>query len=194
MTTIGGSSPSVPLLPPVRPAGESNLRPMFHSLSIAASGLSAQRARLEVAAQNIANAETTRTAEGGPYRRKLVSLEANPGTPALPQSIDLSSLSVLAGAGSPLGALASIPVPIAGAPESPDSGGVKIAGITEDKSEGPLVYDPGHPDANASGYVRMPNVRITDEMMELMDARRVYDANATVFQSAKAMLRRALDI
>jgi len=73
-------------------------------------------------------------------------------------------------------------------------GGVQVVGISEDQSEGPLVYDPGHPDANAQGYVRYPNVRITDEMVDLMEARRVYEANATVFQAAKQLLRRALDI
>ncbi len=72
--------------------------------------------------------------------------------------------------------------------------GVRVAGVETDTSEGPLVYQPGHPDANADGYVRMPNVRITDEMVDLMDARRVFEANATVFQSAKQMLRRAIDI
>ena len=72
--------------------------------------------------------------------------------------------------------------------------GSKVTGIVEDQSEGPLVYDPGHPDADDAGYVRMPNVRITDEMVDLMDARRVFEANATVFQSAKQMLRRAIDI
>jgi flagellar basal-body rod protein FlgC len=66
--------------------------------------------------------------------------------------------------------------------------------VEEDPTEGPLVYEPGHPDADANGYVRYPNVSITDEMVSLMDARRVYEANATVFQSAKAMLRRSLDI
>jgi flagellar basal-body rod protein FlgC len=73
-------------------------------------------------------------------------------------------------------------------------GGVQVVSIGEDQSEGPLVYDPGHPDANAQGYVRYPNVRITDEMVDLMEARRVYEANATVFQAAKQLLRRALDI
>ena len=72
--------------------------------------------------------------------------------------------------------------------------GGQVVAVGEDQSEGPLVYDPGHPDANAQGYVRYPNVRITDEMVDLMEARRVYEANATVFQAAKQLLRRALDI
>jgi flagellar basal-body rod protein FlgC len=71
---------------------------------------------------------------------------------------------------------------------------VRVARITEDATEGPLVYDPGHPDADGNGYVRYPNVRVTDEMIDMLDARRIYEANATVFQSAKAMLKKALDI
>jgi flagellar basal-body rod protein FlgC len=193
MTTIGPNNPNN-LLPTTRPLVQVVGRPMFRSLAIASTGLSAQRARMEVAAQNIANAETTRTPEGGPYRRKVVSLKANLGTPQAMQVLDISALAGLAGGGAPLSVLSSIPVPIAGGAEAADAGGVRIAGIAEDTTEGPLVYDPGHPDANANGYVRLPNVRITDEMMEMMDARRIYDANATVFQSAKAMLRRAIDI
>ncbi|MDB4917294.1 MAG: flagellar basal-body rod protein FlgC [Gemmatimonadetes bacterium] len=166
-------------------------RPMFRALQIASGGLSAQRARLEVAAQNIANSETTRTPDGGPYKRRYVQLEAladasranalmNPGT------------SLTSGGVTEPG---SQPVISAGqnAPEE-DVIGVHVAGIYEDPTPGPLVYDPGHPDADVNGYVRMPNVHVTDEMMEMMDARRVYDANATVFQAAKAMLHRALEI
>jgi flagellar basal-body rod protein FlgC len=72
--------------------------------------------------------------------------------------------------------------------------GVRVAAIEEDNSEGPLVYDPGHPDADAAGYVRYPNVRVTDEMVDLMSARRIYEANATMFQSAKSMLRAAINL
>lgn len=155
------------------------VRPMFRTLGIAASGLSAQRQRLEVVAQNIANAETTRTADGTPYRRQVVRMEAkavngqpyevNP--PPIPSVFRLPS-------GDPVGTLA----------------GVQVTAIEEDQGEGPLVYDPGHPDADEKGYVRMPNVRITDELVDMMSARRVYEANATVFQSAKAMLRKSIEI
>ena len=153
---------------------------MFGALRIAASGLSAQRARLEVAAQNIANAETTRTPEGGAYRRKSVMLEALAATPTAINN-DIADAS-------------KANVDMTNTENTPDFGGVRVAGISEDNTPGPMVYDPAHPDADANGYVHMPNVRITDEMMEMMDARRVYDANATVFQAAKTMLRRALDI
>ncbi|MGH7504821.1 MAG: flagellar basal body rod protein FlgC, partial [Longimicrobiales bacterium] len=73
-------------------------------------------------------------------------------------------------------------------------GGVAVTGVFESATEGALVYDPGHPDADANGYVRMPNVSITDELVDLMDARRMYEANATVFQAMKGMLQRALQI
>jgi flagellar basal-body rod protein FlgC len=122
-------------------------------LRISASGLAAQHQRLDAIATNIANAETTRTADGGPYQRKVVGL-----APSL------------------------------------DGLGVRVTGLQADTSQGQLVYDPGHPDADATGYVRYPNVDVPTEMVDLMVARRTYEANATVFQVAKAMLRRALDI
>jgi len=128
---------------------------MFRSLEIASSGLSAQRVRMEVAATNIANAETTHGADGNPFKRQIVTLQS------------------VAGDGGET---------------------VEVASVTEDSTPGPLVYDPGHPDANADGYVRYPNVRITDETVDLMSARRVYEANASVLQVAKAMLRHSLDI
>jgi flagellar basal-body rod protein FlgC len=71
---------------------------------------------------------------------------------------------------------------------------VRALAIEEDPTEGPMVYDPGHPDADKAGYVRYPNVQVTTELVDLMEARRVYEANATVFQAAKQLLRRALDI
>jgi flagellar basal-body rod protein FlgC len=134
------------------PAGGSPGRPMFGTLAISASGLSAQRFRMDTIATNIANAETTHTVEGGPYRRRTVEMQAAGGA------------------------------------------GVQVTGVSEDATAGPLVYDPAHPDANADGYVRYPNVSVTDEMVGLMDARRMYEANATVFQATKSMLKAAIDI
>jgi flagellar basal-body rod protein FlgC len=161
---------------------------MFGSLAIASSGLSAQRVRMEIIAQNLANAETTRTPEGGAYQRKIVNLEAvkaqdaNGGTSAPDAATAASSTSA----------------PTVNDPNKTDTndvyGGVRVASISTDKTEGALVYDPGHPDADKNGYVRMPNVSITDEMMDLMNARRLYEANATVFQVARAMLHKSLDI
>lgn len=155
-------------------------RPMFRTLGISASGLSAQRTRLDVIASNIANAETTRVEEGGgAYQRRVVRMEER-GNAWQPYEVNTAGDPALfrLPSGNPMDAMH----------------GVAVAAIEEDPSEGPLVYDPGHPDADAAGYVQYPNVRITDELVDLMDARRVYEANATVFQSAKSMLRRALDI
>jgi flagellar basal-body rod protein FlgC len=163
-----------PLLGQQGPIPGPQTRPMFRTLGVASTGLTAQRQRLEAIASNIANAETTRTEEGTPYRRRVVRLEAAPGAPVPPGMPPRFRLPTL----NPADA----------------AWGVRVAAIQEDVSEGPMVYDPGHPDADPAGYVRMPNVRITDEMVDLLSARRVYEANATVFQSAKAMLRRALEI
>jgi flagellar basal-body rod protein FlgC len=133
-------------LPPGRLA--SLLRP----LALAATGMAAQEQNLEVISQNLANAETTRTSEGGPYRRQSVVL-------------------------------------------APDGhGGVQVIRVAEDTTPGRSVYNPGHPDADQNGYVKYPNVDITSELVDLTIARRVYEANATVFQAAKAMLQRAIDI
>jgi flagellar basal-body rod protein FlgC len=171
--------------PPLLPLGgnaEPPVRPnLFRPLDIAKSGLSAHRTRMEVAATNIANAETTRTAGGGPYRRRVVRLEEGvrdalrPLPPLLPVDPEDTT-----------------PVP----PLSPTDamGGVEVTAIEEDPSEGPMVYDPGHPDADRAGYVRKPNVRVTDELLDLMESKRHYEANATVFQAARQMLRRALDL
>jgi flagellar basal-body rod protein FlgC len=176
-------------IPPQLPQRPEVPRAMFSSLAIAASGLSAQRVRMDVIAQNLSNAETTKTPEGGPYQRRVVNLEA-----VAPQtSTEMTSSGVTA--------------PTPGAPVLPgaqafgtpiemtnDVGGVRVASIGVDKSEGALVYNPGSPDADKNGYVRMPNVNLTDELMDLMNARRIYEANATVFQVAKAMLHRATEL
>jgi flagellar basal-body rod protein FlgC len=159
---------------PINGIPGADARPMFRTLAIASSGMTAQRMRLEAIAGNIANAETTRTEDGTPYRRRVVRLEAGRVDPSLP------------------GAGASFRIPALNPADS--AHGVRVVAMDEDASEGPLVYDPGHPDADPAGYVRYPNVSITDEMVDLLSARRVYEANATVFQSARAMLRRALEI
>jgi flagellar basal-body rod protein FlgC len=182
-------------------AGVESPRPRFRSLGISASGLSAQRARMETMAQNIANADVTRTAEGGPYRRRTTILEAATqdmvgGSPA--------TRGTLAGASRPFGAAPfevpartdgprGIPIPIL----PPDDGlyGVRVAGTVEDPADvGRLVYEPGHPDADPNGYVRYPDIDPTQELVQLLDAKRLYEANATVFQATKSMLRAALDI
>ncbi len=160
-----------PALPAFLPfAGRAPVRPdpaMFRGLALSASGLSAQRLRMEVASANLANAETTRTADGGPYQRRVVTME--PVTPMGPVAQSMGDdVSV--------------------------DGGVLVTGIAADTSLGDIIYDPTHPDADAKGYVRLPNVDPTKELVTLMEARRLYEANATAFTSMKAMLRRAIDI
>lgn len=172
--------PPIKMLPLLTNSMEQGPRPPFaRPLDISKAGMSVQRLRMEVAANNIANVETTRTEGGGPYRRRVVRLEEvtrDGGVLPFP----------------PLPLDPSRPAPVPGGADG--RSGVQAVAIEEDASEGPLVYNPGHPDADGSGYVRMPNVRVTDEMVELMEAKRIYEANATVFQAAKQMLRRALDI
>ena len=149
---------------------------LFGSLDISASALSAERLRMDVTAENLANAQSTRTAGGGPYRRKEVVLEAT-------------------GDGGFAGALASARAGggSAGSGGGPD-GGVRVSGIVEDQTPNRLVYDPSHPDANAQGYVSMPNVNPVTEMVDLISASRSYEANVTAMQTSKQMFTKTLDL
>lgn len=181
---------------------------MFRSLAISASGLSAQRVRMETIASNIANAETTHDVNGAPYRRRVAVMAAGdsgtgtaadpvaPGQPAGTAGVfnGVNAFEVPSGE-FPADGPRRFQVPVLET-NGPDGGGtgVHVAGIQEDTSAGQLVYDPGHPDADKNGYVHYPNVRITDEVVDMMDARRVYEANASVFQAAKGMLNQALNI
>jgi flagellar basal-body rod protein FlgC len=181
-------------MPPQLPQRPEIPRAMFSALAIAASGLSAQRVRMDVIAQNLSNAETTKTPDGGPYQRRVVNLEA-----VAPQATTEMTSSIVP-VPTPAAVTGNIPLPAAQAFGSTpiemtnDVGGVRVASIGTDTSEGALVYNPGSPDADKNGYVRMPNVNITDELMDLMNARRIYEANATVFQVARAMLHKAIEI
>ena len=183
-------------------------QPMFRSLSIAASGLSAQRVRMETIAGNIANAETTHDANGVPYRRRVAVLgsgdgsvaavdgQVAPGQPSGTAGVFNGANAFQVPSGSfPADGPRSFQVPVLETNGPSGSGsGVHVAGIQDDTSDGQLVYDPGHPDADKNGYVHYPNVRVTDEIVDMMDARRVYEANASVFQTAKGMLKQALNI
>jgi flagellar basal-body rod protein FlgC len=149
---------------------------LFGSLDISASALSAERLRMDVTAENLANAQSTRTANGGPYRRKEVVLEAS-------------------GDGGFAGALASARAGGGSTRSSAGSdGGVRVSGIVEDQTPNRLVYDPSHPDANAQGYVSMPNVNPVTEMVDLISASRSYEANVTAMQTSKQMFTKTLDI
>jgi flagellar basal-body rod protein FlgC len=144
---------------------------LFDAISTAASGLSAERLRMDVTAENLANAQTTRGADGQPYRRKVVTLEQ---------------------AGGGFGATLSGALQRGGG--AGGDAGVRVAGITQDATPNRLVYDPGHPDADARGYVSMPNVQPVTEMVDLISASRGYEANVTVMQTAKQMFAKTLEI
>jgi flagellar basal-body rod protein FlgC len=144
---------------------------MFGGMEISASALTAQRLRMNVTAENLANAETTKGADGQPYRRKEVVLQS-----VGRQNGFGSQLSAAMGAGGVA------------------AGGVQAAAITEDATDGKLVYDPSHPDADAQGYVRMPNVDTVTEMTDLIDAQRSYEANVTAMSAAKQMFSKTLEI
>ncbi|WP_310572163.1 flagellar basal body rod protein FlgC [Gemmatimonas sp.] len=190
--------------------GQQTIRPMFRSLGIAASGLSAQRQRMETIAQNMANADVTRGPDGQPYKRKDVVMEAATSQNALYNSENFAStMGTAAASSSVLGSSAfeiatgdsrkaiEVPVlPTTGGVSGTIGGqyGVRVAGLAEDQGEGRLVYEPGHPDANDAGYVRYPDIDTTQEMVKLMDAKRIFEANAAVFQTAKSMLRASIDI
>jgi flagellar basal-body rod protein FlgC len=149
---------------------------LFDAISISGSGLSAERLRMDVTAENLANAQSTRGADGQPYRRREVVLQATGGD-------DGGFEGALARARS------------AGtAPAGTPAGGVQVAAIVSDPSPGRRVYDPGHPDADARGYVTMPNVDTVTEMVDLIGASRAYEANVTAMQTAKAMFAKTLDL
>jgi flagellar basal-body rod protein FlgC len=186
----------MPKLPGLLPfvAGPA-VRPMFRALGIAASGMAAQRTRIEVAASNLANADVTRGADGNAYKRKVVQLrtataEEHEGSYRFPNQLPFrtapfgtKTFDVPAGAASTDTAALSDP-----------SYGVTVDGISDDPTPGARVHMPGHPDADPNGYVTLSNVDRTTELVDLLDARRVFEANATVFQSAKQLLRKSLEL
>jgi flagellar basal-body rod protein FlgC len=143
---------------------------LFGGLEISASGLTAERLRMDVTAENLANAQTTRGADGQPYRRKEVVLQEAPGSFG-------ASLSKAMGGGT-----------------ASQGGGVQVAGVVQDSSPLKRVYDPGHPDADAQGYVSMPNVDTVTEMVDLIGASRAYEANVTAMNAAKQMFSRTLEL
>jgi flagellar basal-body rod protein FlgC len=141
---------------------------LFDSISVSASGLTAQRQRAEVLVENIANADTTRTAGGGPYRRKDVVFEAQttgePFSSVLQNRMDSQ-------------------------PE-----GVAISEIVTDQSEPDRRYLPGHPDADKDGYVAFPKVNPAEDMVDLLGASRAYQANVSAISAVKEMINRSMDL
>ncbi len=146
---------------------------IFSSFGINASGLTAERFRMDIISENIANANTTRTEDGSPYVRKIVTFQEKNKTGATFNSI-LASQSKYNRYG---------------------GDGVKVGGVYEDKvSQMNMVYDPSHPDADENGYVLYPNVNTITEMTNLIDASRAYEANNTAFSATKAMALQGLTV
>jgi flagellar basal-body rod protein FlgC len=138
---------------------------VFSALEVSASGLSAERVRMNTTASNLANARTTRTAQGGAFRRmdpvfEAVGLDRLRGMPSVQQGVSL----------------------------------VRVARIQEDTRVGAMVYEPSHPDANPQGYVTYPNVNAVEEMVNMITATRAYEAGVTSINSIKQMARSALEI
>lgn len=141
---------------------------IFDSININSSALTAEKTRIDVISKNIANEKTTRGTGGQPYRRQTVVFEEKKGSPF---SYYLSRHK-----------------------KKFNGEGVKISGIVDDPTPFKLVYEPGHPDADENGYVRMPNVEIVKEMVDMIDAQRAYEANITSINASKMMLMKTLEI
>jgi flagellar basal-body rod protein FlgC len=144
----------------------------FDAISIAASGLTAERTRMDVTSENLANADTTQGANGQPYQRQEVVLQQNGGgfNAALSSAMGAS------------------------APAAPVAGGVSVTGIVADPTPDQSVYDPGNPAANAQGYVKMPNVNPVNEMVDMIDESRSYQSDVTAMTTAKQMYEKTLDL
>jgi flagellar basal-body rod protein FlgC len=162
---------------------------LFGLMETSGEAMQAERMRAEVVAANMANAETTRTATGGPYRRQHVVFAANQGDPGF-----LDSLSTASG-GMAVGPLASAALPtlnpVGGGAVAP---GVHIVQVVEDPSLPLRRYDPGHPDAGPDGYVAYPDINPLTEMVDLMGATRAYGLNSSAVQAEKGMISAALEI
>lgn len=135
----------------------------YSSIEVSASGLSAERLSMDVIANNIANVNTTRTPQGGPFKRQLVEFQQKPDA-ANAKSDTLDG----------------------GDPAASDAG-VQAVGIVNDNGPDKMVYDPSHPDADANGYVHMPNIEVVKEMVDMMSASRAYEANVSAIQEARSM-------
>lgn len=142
---------------------------LFQAFDISASGMTAERFRMDTIAQNIANVHTTRTEDGTPYRRKIVTFAEKSVTPFTTYYESARARAV--------------------------GNGVKVTSVIEDtETDFKMEYDPSHPDADENGYVYYPNVNTVTEMTNLIDATRAYEANTTAFEATKSMVQAALNI
>lgn len=146
------------------------------SMNIVASGLTAQQLRLDVVAENVTNSTTTRTENGGAYRRKMVVFQSETGRNGFRKAMAKAAYGLAPNKG------------------YDTIGGVKVTQIVEDPTPFKLVYDPEHPDANEDGYVEMPNVDMVKEMTDAMAATQAYSANVTAFNTLKTVIAQGLEI
>ena len=149
----------------------------FDAISIAASGLTAERTRMDVTSENLANADTTQGANGQPYQEQQVVLQQVGGggfSAALSNAMGSSSGTQLGSSSTP--------------------GGVEVAGIVSSSTPDQEVYDPGNPSANTQGYVKMPNVNPVNEMVDMIDESRAYQSDVTAMSTAKDMFEKTLDL
>ncbi|SCY14516.1 flagellar basal body rod protein FlgC [Alkaliphilus peptidifermentans] len=142
----------------------------FNSINVSATGLTAERLRMDTISKNIANANTTRTANGSPYRRQVVVFKTKDSNMPFSQFLSTSARNNI------------------------KQNGVEVVGIKDDQSPLKKVYDPGHPDSDQEGYVSMPNVDIITEMANMISASRGYEANVTALNASKSMAMKALQI
>lgn len=140
----------------------------FSSMDISSSALTAERTRMNLISSNLANANSTRTAEGGPYKRKDAVFASTPAAGSFKSALQKASQI------SPMG--------------------VEVVQVVEDQNPPRLQYDPSHPDADPQGYVAMPNVNVVEEMADMIAATRTYEANVTAVQAAKSMALKTLEI
>ncbi len=166
---------------------------MFESLRVSATGMSSQRVKMDVVAQNIANAETTRTAEGTPYRRQRAVFQQ-----VLERKLARLQLQRLRATGGASSLTRTDERHLPGGlrlTRQDGAEGVSVdVGRAPDASEFRVVFDPGHPDADAEGYVLLPNVNVINEMVDMITASRAYEANVSAVQAAKDMFAKALEI
>ncbi len=144
---------------------------LFGLFQISGSALAAERLRAEVATSNLANSDTTRTPEGGPYQRRMVTFQSQPAA-----QFHLLLASTLGGE------------------SGPSAGGVRVSGVVDDPTPPERRYEPGHPDADADGFVAYPAISPVQEMVDLMGAERAYELNASAVQAAKQMIQQSLQI
>jgi flagellar basal-body rod protein FlgC len=166
---------------------------LFGLMETSGSAMQAERMRAEVVAANMANAETTRTASGGPYHRQHVVFAADRGDSGFLNS--LSQASSMASGSGLTSALAQTALPTLGLPgQGSAAPGVHITQVVEDPAPPLKRYDPGHPDAGPDGYVSYPDINPLTEMVDLMGATRAYGLNSSAVQAEKGMIASALEI